>query len=390
MPNIAYLDCFSGISGDMFLGALVDVGVPVDYLIDKLRLINISDYSIEAKKVNRNGISATKVNVHLLHHHNHQAVRWRDIETIISSSRLDNEIKSKALDVFKVIFEAEAKVHGHNLDEVHLHELGGIDCIVDIVGTIIGLDYLKVKEVNASSINLGSGTVKTSHGVLPVPAPATAELLKGFDCYNSKIPFELTTPTGAVLIKTLTSQSFFQFKIKSIGYGAGGKDLQNQPNVLRLILGETTNNKAEELVYVIETNIDDMNPQYYEPLIDKLFESGAKDVFIEQVIMKKSRPAVKLTVITALNSLDEIIEKIFTNTTTIGIRFYKAYRDTLDRTIKCIDTKLGQFRIKVCSRDGKIMNESIEYEDLLKAHLKHNLPIKVIERTVWDSLKGMT
>ncbi|MCX8068982.1 MAG: nickel pincer cofactor biosynthesis protein LarC [Thermodesulfovibrionales bacterium] len=384
--KIAYLDCFSGISGDMFLGALVDIGVPIDYFIENLKLINIDGYEIVSNKVNRNGISATKVDVHL-HHHNRNVVRWDDIEKLISSSGLEYEIKSRALDVFKSIFEAEAIVHGYHFKDVHLHELGGIDCIVDVVGAIIGLDYLKVKEVISSSINLGSGFIKTSHGLLPVPAPATVELLKGFDCYSSKIPFELTTPTGASLIKTLTKQGDFSFNIKSIGYGAGGKDIDYQPNVLRMMIGEIDIFSSDNCVYVVETNIDDMNPQYYDLLIEKLFELGAKDVYLEQIIMKKSRPAIKVSVITEANLLNEIIQTIFLNTTTIGIRYYKVFRNTLDRTIKQVNTELGQFRIKVSSKNSIVINESIEYDDLLTAHKKHNLPLKHIERNTWEALK---
>lgn len=388
--KIAYLDCFSGISGDMFLGALVDAGVPLNYLIETLQLVNISGYELVSQRVKRNGISSTKVDVHLLNHNNHSVI-WKDIEEIISSSRLQDGVKSRVLDVFKSIFDAESLVHGHSFEEVHLHELGGIDCLVDIVGAIAGLEFLEVKEVLSSSINLGSGFVKTSHGLLPVPAPATAELLKGFDCYSSNIPFELTTPTGAALIKTLTRQGIINFNIKSIGYGAGGKDIPNQPNVLRLIIGERESYFIEnEYVYIIETNIDDMNPQYYDALIERLFEVGAKDVYLEQIIMKKSRPAIKLSVIADFGLINDIVETIFVNTTTIGIRFYKAFRNTLNRLTKTINTELGQFRIKICSKDGKTINQSIEYEDLLKAHKRHNLSLKDIERKVWGILNGMT
>jgi uncharacterized protein (TIGR00299 family) protein len=382
--KIAYFDCFAGISGDMCLGALVDAGVDISDIKKGLKKLPIQNYSLASKKVFRNGISATKVDVIIQKTEDKRqktaAKKWNDIEKIINASSLPDKIKQNGLHIFKRLFEAEARVHGEPFDKVHLHELGGIDCLVDIFGALIGLDILGIGKIYTSPINLGSGSVKTEHGILPVPAPATAELLKGYPVYSSEIPFELTTPTGAALIYGLDSKpvQLPELKIEAIGYGAGNKDIAEIPNTLRILIGKRTDNESGDSVTIIETNIDDMNPQFYEYVMERLFKAGAIDVFLENIIMKKGRPAVKLTVISKEAAVEKLSSILFKETTTIGLRFYRAHRRTLDREIKKIKTKYGDVRIKASTLKGNIVNISPEYEDLKAIAKKTKIPIKKI------------
>lgn len=384
---IAYFDCFAGISGDMCLGALVDAGADIYVIKEELKKIPIRGYSLTHRKVLRAGISATKVDV-IIDSREAEGRRWRDIEEIIDTSLLSEEIKQKGKHIFRRLFEGEAIIHGEPFENIHLHELGGIDCIVDIFGTLIGLDGLEVKEIYASPINLGSGLVKTSHGVLPVPAPATIELLIGHPVYLSDMPFELTTPTGAAIISSFGSAlaSIPIMRVKRIGYGAGNKDIATMPNTLRLLIGEETLGATEtpsrDFVTIIETNIDDMNPQIYEDVIDKLFSAGAMDVFLENIIMKKGRPAIKLTTIAGEHDVGVLVEILFKETTTIGLRFYRAQRKTMEREVKEVKTKYGDVRVKISRIGDKITNLSPEYEDLRAVSRKTKLPIKKIAEEV--------
>ncbi|MGE5239997.1 MAG: nickel pincer cofactor biosynthesis protein LarC [Chloroflexota bacterium] len=386
----AYLDCFSGISGDMFLGALVDSGIKTTGLRQELNKIPIKGYTITARKVLRCGISATKVDVLTKPppRRKHAGTTWQDIKETIDSASLSHHVKQKGLEIFKILFEAEAEVHDQPFDRVHLHELGGVDCIVDIFGTVIGLDMLGVSRILTSPVNLGSGTVKTAHGTLPVPAPATLALLKGYPVYSFTAPFELTTPTGAALIRGLGASAapIPTMAVDKIGYGAGRKDLTDMPNAVRLLVGEELSSvqmtEDPETVTVIETNIDDMSPQLYEDVMDKLFAAGALDVFLESVVMKKSRPAVKLTAIASNDRLDRLAEIIFRETTTIGVRFRRERRKTLTREIRTLRTEFGDIRVKV-SRDGEsVTNVAPEYDDLRALSAKHGVPIKTILRKI--------
>lgn len=386
--KIAYFDCFAGISGDMCLGALVDAGVDISDIKRGLKKLPIQNYSLTSKKVLRGSISATKVDVIIKAEGKRQKAKgkkWKDIEKTIKTSQLSEKIKQKGLHIFKRLFEAEARVHGEPFDKVHLHELGGTDCLVDIFGALIGLDILGIEKIYVSSINLGSGSVKTEHGMLPVPAPATAELLKGYPVYSSEIPFELTTPTGAAIVSGINADpySLSEITIEKIGYGAGNRDIANMSNTLRILIGKEANaGKSKEFVTVIETNIDDMNPQFYEYVMEMLFKAGAHDVFLENIIMKKGRPAVKLTIISEESDIDKISSILFQETTTIGLRFYKAHRRTLDRNIKKIKTKYGNVRIKVSTLKGNIVNISPEYEDLKAIAKKTKIPIKKIAEEI--------
>lgn len=351
----------------MCLGALVDAGVPLREIEKGLKKLNLKGYRLTEQKVLRAGIAATKVDVILKAGSRGQRAeskKWKDIQKIVKDSTLPERIKKQGLAVFKNLFEAEAKVHGSTIGKTHLHELGCVDCLADIFGTLIGLSYLGVEKVYASSLNLGSGSTKTSHGIMPVPAPATAELLKGMPCYSSGPAFEMTTPTGAVLLKSLSSGSGSMplFSPEMIGTGAGNKDPEEHPNILRIMVGDADEAARHETITVVETNIDDMNPQVYEYVMERLFDAGALDVFLTQVIMKKSRPGVLLTVLCSAEKKNEIIDILLKETTTIGVRTYEAGRVTMNREIESIATSLGKVSVKRSSH-GKLQKMMPEYDD---------------------------
>jgi len=381
--RLAYFDCFSGISGDMILGALVDMGVPLKELAKRLSCLPITGYKLNAKIVKRAGFKATKVDVKLQGSEGRgrgSAKKWKDIKEIINASTLSSEIKQKGLNIFKRLFEAEANVHGERFDKVHLHELGAVDCIIDIFGVLISLDMLDIEKIYSSPLNLGSGAIKTGHGILSVPAPATIELLKNVPVYSSDVSSELTTPTGAVIISSIAEGFGLMphMQVSKIGIGAGNKDFKNQPNVLRVFIGEDKGQvirvKGQE-ISVIETNIDDMNPQIYEYVMERLFKTGALDVFLTQVIMKKGRPGIKLTVLCNNNRRDDLIKIIFSETTSIGLRFYEVQRETLNRTIELVDTKFGKMRRKISRLRGNIIKITPEYEDCKKIARKLKIPL---------------
>ena len=401
--KIAYFDCFSGISGDMCLGSLVDAGVSLKDLEKELKKIPVTGYRLSLKKVNRADIAACNVDViqkseakSRIAHLN----KWKDIKGIIHRSSLSADIKQKGLKIFRRLFEAEAEVHGETFFTVHLHELGVVDCIIDILGTVIGLDMLGVEKVYSSPINLGSGSVKTVSGVLPVPAPATSEILKNVPVYSKIISTELTTPTGAAIIKEL-SGGFGDIPcmdIERIGIGAGDRDFTEWPNVLRVFIGNTFSlpySKGQtghdllvpaalphESVIVIETNIDDMNPQIFEYVIEKLFKAGALDVYLTQIIMKKGRPAVKLTVLCCEHRKEDLIKIIFEETSTIGLRFYETKRKTLRREIKTIETEFGKVRVKYSGYNHDGLKATPEYEDCKKIAKRLKIPLMEVIKKI--------
>jgi uncharacterized protein (TIGR00299 family) protein len=381
--KIAYLDCFSGISGDMCLGALVDAGVPPEKLLRELKKLPVKKYQLRISKVKRAGISATKADVipkSIVNSQKSKVKKWEDIERIIHKSSLSKGIKEKGLRVFRRLFEAEAKIHGEGFRRVHLHELGAVDCLIDIFGTILGFNLLGVEKIYSSPVNLGSGFIKTKHGILPVPAPASAETLKGVPVYSTDSNFELTTPTGAALVRELSSEfgDLPFMNIETIGLGAGNRNFKDRPNILRLFVGNPAKsphiplwqreargdlkgglvNLSDEIATVIEANIDDMNPQIYEYLMERLFEKGALDVFLTQVIMKKGRPGIKLTVLCKKTEIENMIKIILTETTTIGLRFYDVQRSILQREIKIIDTKFGKVRPRLNMKTARGWRES--------------------------------
>lgn len=390
--KIAYLNAFSGISGDMLLGALVDAEVPLAHLKKELKKIPVDGYRLTATQVRRHGIAATKVDVHVTGHA-HPARTWNDVQNLIRKSSLPADIAARGLRIFEILFRAEAKVHGVAFEKAHLHELAAVDCIVDIFGAVIGFAWLGVEQLLVAPINLGSGTVKTDHGMLPVPAPATAELLKGYISYGSTVPFELTTPTGAAILAGLGSISAPMPPCRPIAtaHGAGGRDLDGQPNVLRLTYAESllpaADNAQNPLTVLIETNIDDMNPQIYEDAMAKLFSAGALDVWLEQIVMKKSRPATKLCVLADESMTTKMADVIFRETTSIGIRFYPAERIMLDRTVETIRLPYGSARMKVARLGETIMNRTPEFDDLKMLSRTTGIPIKQITADVLNAVK---
>jgi pyridinium-3,5-bisthiocarboxylic acid mononucleotide nickel chelatase len=317
----AYFDCFSGISGDMTIGALVDAGASFEALRVQLARLNVSGYELSSEKVTKQGIAGTKVHVRV-YEPGAQHRRLRDIELILRGSALASHIQDRALAVFTRLAEAEATIHHTSIDQVHFHEVGAIDSIVDITGSIIGLDLLGVERVLASAVNVGSGFVRAVHGVLPVPGPATAELLKGAPTYARGNDGELTTPTGAALLATL-AESFGplpRLRVGQIGYGAGTKDLPHAPNLLRILIGEDTTRGDADVITVLEANLDDMNPEWFEYAQEQLFVQGALDVFYTPIFMKKNRPATKLTVLCEIGKVDTLVDTLFQNTSTFGVR----------------------------------------------------------------------
>lgn len=378
---ILYFDCFSGISGDMAVGALLDIGVPKDYLIENLKSLNIDEeYEIEIKKSNKNGIEGMDFYVFLkeenIHHHERNL---KDIINIIDKSAISEGAKNIAKRIFNIIAEAEAKVHGKSIDEVHFHEVGAVDSIIDIVSVAVCIDYLKPDKIVSSYVNTGSGFVKCQHGILPVPAPATINILKDVPIYSDERKFELTTPTGAAILKGLCTEFVegINMKVKAVGYGCGKKNTE-KPNVLRVVLGE----EDKEEVVLIETTIDDMNPQFYGYVMDKLFEKGALDVYLTPVYMKKNRPGVVISVLAHENKEKSIVEVLFKETTTIGIRKFKIKRYELQREIKRVGTELGDVNFKISKYDGKIVNVSPEYEDLKRIAREKGVPLKDVYNIV--------
>jgi len=373
----------------MFLGALVDAGVPLKEIRRELGKLRLQGYALRETKVKRAGLAATKIDVVVkAAGHGFAGRGWKGIQKIIRESLLPEDIKKQGYQTFKNLFAAEAKVHGRPLHATHLHELGCVDCLVDIFGTLIGLSFLGVKKLFASPVNVGSGTTRTVHGMMPVPAPAAAEILKGIPCYASGPSFELATPTGAVLLRTLSAgfNSLPLFVTNTVGVGAGDADPENWPNVLRIMIGEASQEMQNETITVIETNIDDMNPQVYEYVMEMLFDHGALDVFLTPVIMKKSRPGTLLSVLCSSNRKNELIDIILKETTTIGVRFSEAGRVTMKREMQHMQTRYGKVRIKVSSFGDSISRVIPEYEDCRRLSQNANIPLSEIMKEVSKAL----
>jgi uncharacterized protein (TIGR00299 family) protein len=381
-----YFDGLAGVSGDMILGAMVDLGLDLEQLKCELGGLKIGGYSISARRVARSSIAATKVDVTLT-----EAIQpERDLEHIrelIADSSLSESVKSRSVAVFERIAEAEGRVHGCSAAEVHFHEVGAVDAIVDIVGAMIGVEMLGPAAFFAGPLRVGSGQVNVAHGALPVPAPGTAELLRGAPVYGGEIPGEFVTPTGAAIVTSLCRFGPLpRMTIQSIGYGAGSKDPRGLPNVLRLILGETDAIFGEERgplepesIVVIETNIDDMNPQAFGFVMKKAFEMGALDVFMTPVQMKKGRPGVLLTVLCVPELAGIVSDMLLSETTTLGVRCYAAARRTLDRTMEIVVISYGSIRIKVARRNGRIIHFQPEFEDCVAAAGQYDVPLMEVQ-----------
>jgi hypothetical protein len=374
---IAYLDCFSGVSGDMLLGALVDVGLPLEGLKADLSRLPLSGYEIAAERTTRAGLAGTRVLVKVTESHRHR--RLADILNIIAQGDLPRAVSEAARLAFTRLGEAEARVHGRPVEEVHFHETGAVDAIVDVVGTCCGLHSLGISDVYASALPLGGGWVETAHGRLPVPAPATAELLKGVPTYGGPVEAELVTPTGAAIV-TAVARGFGPMPpmtVQRVGCGAGGRELAH-PNLLRLFIGEAAAQGAEQQLVLLETNLDDMNPELFEHLMDRLFAAGALDVFWTQIVMKKSRPAALVSVLAEPAKAQELTEILFLETTTLGVRRQEVWRRCLERELVEVSTDYGTVRVKVGRLGSSVVTAAPEYEDCRKRALEHRAPLKVV------------
>ena len=373
---IAYFDCFSGISGNMVLGALIDAGLRVDYLKKEIKKLKLKDYKIKISKVTMGHLVGTHVAVQVK---SDVKRGLKDITSIINKSSLDKTVKEESIRIFKRLAQAESRVHNIPESRLHFHEVGDTDSIIDIVGAVIGLKKLGVEKIYCSPVHLGRGFVKCGAGILPVPAPATMELLKGVPVYGRDIEYELVTPTGAAIISTLSAGfgDIPPMKYEAIGYGAGSSQLEI-PNMLRVMLGSPQKLYAEDTVKVIEANIDDMNPQVYDYLMERLFKEGALDVFLTQILMKKNRPAVLLSVLCKACDTDRILPVIFDETTTLGVRIYEAHRKKLFRKINTVKTKYGNVRVKTGSSGNDLKNIAPECEDCRKLALKNKVSIKEV------------
>jgi uncharacterized protein (TIGR00299 family) protein len=416
--RIAYLDCFSGIGGDMFMGALIDAGVEARLLEDAVAALNIGA-RLKISKVTRSGITATKVDVlasdgqgqeekdspreaveHSHHEHSHDGHSHshehghshphehtrglKEIREIIGVAVISESAKATAIAIFEALGTAEAKIHNMEVDKVHFHEVGAIDALVDIVCAAVGAAALGVDEIVCSPLNVGGGTVKCAHGTLPVPAPATVELLNGASVYSSGIQAELVTPTGAAIVKTLVKRfaTFPEMKIEKSGYGAGTRDFPGHANVLRLTIGEAQTQIAgktlQETISVLEANLDDMNPQVFGYVVDRLLEEGALDVFGLPVQMKKNRPGMLLTVLCQREDVSKLTDLIFKETTTLGVREREEKRRILARKWIMVGTRWGNIRLKVASMNGTVTNYAPEYEDCRKIAAANHVPLKSV------------
>ena len=425
--RIAYLECFSGISGDMFLGALIDAGVPPRVLEETVAALNVGA-RLEISRVVRSGISATKVDVwvdgekdmpreeywakqeqsndHHSHHHEHRhsaesagsgagtplpqehshshSRGLTEIREIILKTAISDSAKKTAVAIFEALGAAEAKIHATSIEKVHFHEVGAVDAMVDIVCASVGAEALGVNEIVCSPLNVGGGSVECAHGTFPVPAPATVELLKGAPVYSSGVQAELVTPTGAAIVKVLAKRftAFPEMKIEKAGYGAGMREFPGLPNVVRLTIGEEVSKLAgkteSDTVAVLEANLDDLNPQVFGYVMDRLLEEGALDVFGMPVQMKKNRPGTLLTVLCKPEDASKLSHLIFTETTTLGVRRRDEVRETLARCWEKVRTQWGEVRIKIASMNGTVTNYAPEYEDCRRIATEHHVPLKKV------------
>ena len=377
--KVAYFDCFSGISGDMTLGALVDAGCPLAEIEAGLRKMELAGWRISAERVKRTGMAATQVHVATEETHHHRGFPL--IAAKIEKAGLAPRAAERAIAIFRKLGEAEAKMHDLPLEKVHFHEVGAADSIVDIVGSAIGFDVLGIEHFACSPLNVGGGTVQAAHGLLPVPAPATVELLKGAPTFSSGVQRELVTPTGAAIVATLCESFGAQPRMiaQSVGYGAGSADLKEHANVLRITIGESAEAHAaawDETITVLEANLDDMNPQIYAYFAEKALASGALDVFAAPVQMKKNRPGMLVTLLCAPQDSQRLADLFFAETTTIGVRSYEARRRVLAREAVQVQTLHGAVQMKVARLNGHILNASPEFEDCKRIAAERGIPLK--------------
>lgn len=375
--KVLYLDCFSGISGNMLLGAFLDLGVEHEWLRSQLALLPLEGYQIHIQKVSKQGIAAQYVEIHTPHEQHHRHLS--DITDLIYRSSITTPVKELAVTIFSSLAEAEAKVHNCDVNHVHFHEVGAMDAIIDIVGSSLCFHKLGIKKVFSSALHVGSGTTKCAHGILPVPAPATTELLIDMPIYRTDVQGELVTPTGCAILKAF-QPSFMphgRFRPLAVGYGAGTKELPI-PNVLRAIIGDTIELPDTDILHVLECNIDNLNPEIYEFVMDKLLMSGALDVSLSPLLMKKSRPGTLLKVLCDMEHMAQLQKIIFTETSTLGLRVYEVKRPRLQRNHVLVETKYGPVRVKISGLNDDIYSVAPEYEDCKQLALQSNVPLKQI------------
>ena len=389
-----YFDCYSGISGDMILGALIDAGLNLGKLKNELKKLRIDGWNIKTEKVKRCGITATKFKV-IVDTKKDKSRHLSEILEIIDKSKLSPNQKNKSKEIFEKIGNAEAKIHNTKHNDVHFHEIGSLDAIIDIVGAVVAMDLLNIKKAYSSEVVVGKGTIKISHGEVPIPAPATSEILKGIPLKNSDIEEELTTPTGAAILTTLC-QSFTGipngFKITQIGYGAGSREYPGKTNFLRILIGEIPDELSDlisETVYLITTEIDDMNPEIFSSLMEGLFNIGCLDAHFISVYMKKNRPGTKLEILSDFSKKDEIINYIFKNTSTFGIRVEEVHRYCLKREMDFVNTKYGKITVKKGFLGDKIIKVSPEYESCKVVAKENNVELIKVYNEVLKKIKDL-
>lgn len=375
-----YFDCFAGASGDMILGALVAAGVDPHNLREQLALLHIDGFSVDFETVDRSGLSATFARVVTAHEHKHRNLA--DIQKIIDGSGVSALVKKRSLEIFSRLAEAEARVHNESIDQVHFHEVGALDAIVDVVGAAICFDLLEIDRFVCSPLHVGSGMIQMAHGRFPVPPPAVTELLTGVPFYSTDIKGELLTPTGAAIITTVCKEygAIPQMRSHSAGYGAGSREYEGFPNVLRVLLGETESDTAtDERLWMLETNLDDASPQIIGHVMERVFELGALDCYFTSVLMKKNRPGVLLSVLCGCYEKEAVMRLLFMETTTLGIRSYQVERRALRRTVVQVETQYGPIDVKVAHLNGRVVNEMPEFEQCRKAANNADAPLKVVE-----------
>lgn len=399
--RILYFDCFAGAAGDMILGALLDAGLPLDELKHALGSLAVDGVEVSADRVIKKGVTATKLRVHPpspsghthagsgeasgSHAHGHHSLK--EIEAAISRSSLSAAGKAKAIAMFHRLGSAEAAIHGMSIDEVHLHEVGAIDSIIDIVGAVFAMEWFKADRIIVSLLNVGGGMVRSAHGIFPVPAPATVALLKDAPIYSSGIQSELLTPTGALILSEYASSygPVPAMRVQKVGYGAGDRELADTPNVVRVLVGESTetghhaHGSTPHRVVVLECEIDDMNPQIFGPLMDGLYAAGALEVFYSSVQMKKNRPGTLMTIVARPEHREKLTAIVFRESTTIGLRYQEMLRDCLEREMVTVGTAVGPVRFKVARQDGQVVNAQPEFDDLATLATARGIPIKEVQ-----------
>ena len=383
-----YFDCFAGASGDMILGALIAAGVDRDVFQQQLALLGVDGYTIGFDKVDRSGITATYARVETRHEHSHRHLS--DILKIIYESKLSNGVKERAAKIFSRLAEAEARVHNVAVDQIHFHEVGALDAIIDVVGAAICFELLGIERFVSSPFHVGSGTVDMDHGRFPVPPPAVAELLKGAPFYSTEIVGELVTPTGAAIITTVCNEygPIPAMTLREVGYGAGTREYQKFPNALRVLIGEDESNASYgvEQLWMLETNMDDISPQILGHVMERAFDLGALDCYFTPVQMKKNRPGVLLSILCRAPERAALTDLVFSETTTLGIRSYEVERRALQRKIVTVETQYGSIDVKVAQLNGHVLKAMPEYEQCREAARRANVPLRLIEEAAQAAL----